>query len=300
MSWGNDEVGSFYDNRNFTLQWSIVSEALHGSVHPKGNHGYGGIWGGLKASFHHNLFAHNASRNPRFNGGRTSGRPAEELVDFRNNVIYNWGFKCMYGGEAGRQNVVANYFKPGPASLSRTSLLELFDSEGRWHMADNVLEGFAPVTRDNSKGIVAGLFSFQKHEIPFTFIIDRTEKAEEAYGRVLASVGAIMPRRDAVDVRIIADVQEGKTSGAGRAYSREYKIERNIRTGIIDSQSEVGGWPILKTTTPPPDEDHDGIPDEWEVAHKLNPRDPLDGRLIGVDGYSNLEKYLNLLTPEQE
>ena len=129
FSWSVDEIASFYDNNNFTLQWSTVCEALHNAGHTKGNHGYGGIWGGKLASFHHNLIAHMRNRSPRFNGARyqwngyTSNKNYNdykwansvqaENVDLRNCIIFN-GFNGCYGGPGGGYiNIVNNYYKRG-------------------------------------------------------------------------------------------------------------------------------------------------------------------------------------------
>ena len=126
MSWCTDECASLYANRNFTMQWCIISESLCNSVHEKGKHGYGGIWGGRNASFHHNLLAHHWSRNPRFDHpyvyDHNNAATIEQYhgnVDFRNNAIYNWGqSENCYGGELCRLNLVNNYYKEGPASKS--------------------------------------------------------------------------------------------------------------------------------------------------------------------------------------
>ena len=295
MSWGVDENASFYDNRNFTLQWSIISESLNSSHHSKGPHGYGGIWGGTKASFHHNLIAHNSSRNPRFNGGRTSPNPEEELVDFRNNVIYNWGFRCAYGGEEGRQNVVANFFKPGPASKNRSRFLELWDDEGQWYVAENVVDGSPGITADNWVGVFGESGDRGRVGRPFEFAADSTQSAGEAYQAVLEAAGAVFPRRDSIDKRIVKEVRLGIATYGASSYTREHKIPSERPHGIIDSQAELGGWPLLETSEPPADSDHDGIPDQWELQNGLNPNDPQDGRRIGESGYSNLELYLNWL-----
>ena len=131
FSWSIDEVASFYDNNNFTMQWCTVAESLTNPGHSKGAHGYGGIWGGKLASFHHNFVGHLMNRGPRFNGARygwtgyTSNKDYDtykwenpvqaENVDFRNCVMYNAQGTC-YGGPGGGQiNIVNNYYKAGPS-----------------------------------------------------------------------------------------------------------------------------------------------------------------------------------------
>ncbi len=283
FSWGTDEVLTVRDNENSTVQWCIISESLHRSYHHKGSHGYGGIWGGKGASFHHNLLAHHFSRNPRFNGSRYHGEPGRELVDFRNNVIYNWGQQSAYGGERGRQNIVANYFRYGPATGPKNRIVEPWDAEGRWYVADNFVFGFPEITADNWAGGVQGEY-WQKVRVtqPHPFAPVVTHTAQEAYALVLAYAGAVLPRRDQVDARIVKEVESGTASfGIGGR-------------GIIDSQEDVGGWPELLSGLAPPDTDHDGMPDEWELRHNLDPLDPKDGRLdADGDGYTNLEQYLN-------
>lgn len=138
FSWSIDEVASFYDNNNFTMQWCTIGESLNNAGHGKGAHGYGGIWGGKLASFHHNLICHVNNRSPRFNGARYEwkGYTSNQLysqykwenevqaenIDLRNCVIYNCGNGC-YGGPGGGQiNIVNNYYKTGPAaSTSRVT-----------------------------------------------------------------------------------------------------------------------------------------------------------------------------------
>ncbi|MBC7185543.1 MAG: pectate lyase [Calditrichaeota bacterium] len=285
FSWATDEVLTVRDNENSTVQWCIISESLHRSYHHKGPHGYGGIWGGKGASFHHNLLAHHSSRNPRFNGSRYHGEPERELVDFRNNVVYNWGGQSAYGGERGQQNVVANYYKFGPATGPKSRIVEPWDDKGRWYVADNFVFGFPQVTADNWAGGVQGKF-WQKvrAENPFPCAPVVTHTAEQAYTLVLAHAGAVLPRRDAVDARIVEEVASGKA-----------KFGRGGR-GLIDSQTEVGGWPVLRDGTPPADSDHDGMPDQWEVEHGLDPLEAKDGSVDpDGDGYTNLEDYLNHL-----
>ncbi len=119
VSWSIDECLSVYGSKNITVQWCIASQSLRNSGHSKGTHGYGGNWGGSGASYHHNLICHHESRTPRL-GPRPSTQ-SDERMDLRNNVIYNWAGNGCYGGEAMNVNMVNNYYKPGPATDTKSA-----------------------------------------------------------------------------------------------------------------------------------------------------------------------------------
>ena len=137
FSWSIDEIASFYDNKNFTMQWCTLGEALANPGHTKGEHSYGGIWGGKGASFHHNFLAHMQNRAPRFCGARYDSKVYDktkyansiqaEIVDFRNCVMYNWGNgNGCYGGPGGGYiNIVNNYYKAGPATSNKTRVTQI-------------------------------------------------------------------------------------------------------------------------------------------------------------------------------
>ncbi len=186
FSWSIDEVASFYDNNNFTMQWCTIAESLTNAGHPKGAHGYGGIWGGKLASFHHNLIAHVTNRVPRFNGARyawpgyTNNYDYEtyqwqnvvqaENVDFRNCVMYNWGSSNgCYGGTGGGQiNIVNNYYKGGPSTpdsranrVTEVSVLDDSSSDldgmsSRYYISGNTCEtNSGTITEDRDwKGVI--------------------------------------------------------------------------------------------------------------------------------------------------
>ena len=291
-SWSVDETMTFYRNNNVTVQWCIISESLWKSHHMKGAHGYGGIWGGNNATFHHNLFAHHSSRNPRF--------ARNENIDHRNNVIYNWGFNSAYGGEGCSVNMIANYYKPGPATeggRKKNRIVEIYDSAGKWYVAENFVEGNPKVSADNWAGgvQVKGKLDLARLRVDKAFpaAAVRTQTAKDAYKDVLSFAGAILPKRDAVDRRIVEEVAAG-TAQYGRSYEGGGK-------GIIDSQEDVGGWPELKSAEPLSDSDHDGMPDEWEQAKGLNPKEASDGaKDRDGDGYLNVEEYLNSLVAAKQ
>jgi pectate lyase len=297
-SWSVDETMSFYSNTNMTIQWCLLAESLYLSTHPKGAHGYGGIWGGTNVSFHHNLLAHHSSRNPRFDGSNALCIN----VDYRNNVIYNWGFNSAYGGEGGTINMVANYYKYGPATKSgvRYRIIEPSDGTGKWYVQDNFVTGSPAITANNWAGGVQGTYkteSVMRAYEPHPYVPITQQSAEEAYTRVLEYSGAILPKRDAVDARIIQDVINCTATCDGTGYEKLQSMsDTAVVRGIIDSQTQAGGWPVLFSLPAPEDSDHDGMPDYWETAQGLNPADAADRNMVNAEGYTQLEVYLNSLT----
>ena len=237
------------------------------------------------------MLAHHSSRNPRFDAERTVDEPA---TDMRNNVIYNWGFNSTYGGEGGNHNMIANYYKPGPATGKGAVHHRILDlsNGGRWYIADNYVEGYPEISKNNWAGgvqIRVGVYSEVKQDQPFDVPYVTTHTAEEAYELVLAHAGATLPARDGIDQRIVEEVRTG-TATYGGSYG--------AKTGIIDSQEDVGGLVFLRSYSAPLDSDGDGIPDWWMIKYGFNPINGLDpaGDLDG-DGYTNLEEYLNGTNP---
>lgn len=289
LSWGVDETASIYDNENTTVQWSIISESLMSSINPKAL-GFGGIWGGKNASFNYNLFANNNARTPRLNGKRYSSGPDRELVDFSNNVIYNWGGNAIYGGENGEYSIIGNYFKPGPATKGKylSRIINPSPPYGKFYIEGNQIEGQSKISKDNWTGsspwsggiVLAGdkrsirLLSNSASQSVAKYT------AKKIYQQILQHVGCSF-QRDSIDLRIINEVSNGSAT---------------YGNGLIKSQNDVGGWVELATYDQIEDLDCDGIADSWEKQNGLDPNDPDDSREISdASGYSFLEIYLEEL-----
>ncbi|MBF9221205.1 T9SS type A sorting domain-containing protein [Hymenobacter ruricola] len=312
FSWSIEETGTYYDNKYSTVQWSVFSESLNSSFNGKGDHGYGGVWGGQYASYHHNLVAHHHSRAIRFNGARAHDTTA--VVDYRNNVIYNWGnANAAYGNEieinggSGQLNLVNNYYKGGPATpASRASVIfditEAYDATrpnkpvATVYADGNYVAGYPAVTANNWNGGVrlhnypaASMPLFQQASPTAGLAPVTTETAQNAYLSVLAGAGAIAPVRDVLDTRIVNETRAGTATGSSPGGSATYGLNQ----GIIDTQSDVGGWPVYATGPAPTDTDHDGMPDAWETSRGLDPTNAADRNTLSSTGYTMLENYLN-------
>ena len=300
-SWSQDETLSYYGNDFVTVQWCIISESLYNSNHPKGAHGYGGIWGGVDhTSFHHNLLAHHSSRNPRLSGTGTTTACYD--VDLRNNVIYNWGFNSAYGGEASTANFVNNYYKPGPATKTgvRSRIYQPSDTLGLWYIQGNYVEGNPTVSNDNWAGGVNPSIAPKdiksiKATVPFPALPSTTHTPLQAFDLVLQYAGVTFPKRDTIDGRIVYETRTGTVTYGGKTYAKAQGFDTTKVYGIIDSPTDVGGWPVLNGAVAPLDSDHDGMPDNWEIAQGLDTNNAADRNKVSTSGYTMLEIYLNSL-----
>ena len=326
VSWSVDECLSVYGSKNLTVQWCIAAQSMVNAGHSKGNHGYGGNWGGSGASYHHNLMIHHTSRTPRL-GPRPSTQ-TDERMDMRNNVIYNWGGNGCYGGEGMNVNIVNNYYKPGPGTEKRNATIQrriagigirtseytghntanpndwdkMWHVWGKFYVDGNVNSKYDDVTRDNwtygmynqitnGSGVDYTYTQETKDTMridkPIDFVAVTTHSAEDAFQKVLDYAGCrrLSTTRDALDLILVEDAKNGTATYTGS----------NCDPGFINSQDDCGGWPVLTAANAPADLDNDGISDQWEDFHGLDPTDPTDGNKVGEDGYTNLERYLNSL-----
>ncbi len=322
MSWSTDECSSFYANKNFTMQWCILTESLRNSVHGKGNHGYGGIWGGKNASFHHNLLSAHDSRNPRIDHPQIYGdyvATHRGNVDYRCNAVYNWGGNSTYGGEDGWFNIINNYYKPGPASKDVTYLVDAYgkyykdgkyyaDEYAQMYLSGNVNTSRPELSANDASSVYwhdgaswGNYGTVLKSPLPIygpasENIYTTTHSAETAFLRICEAAGASL-KRDAVDQRACNDAKTGtatcKDGGNGS------------KNGIIDTQAAVGGWPAYEASAEElarvKDSDGDGMPDWFEDMFGLKKGDASDGNAKTLDSYgryTNLEMYLHYLVKD--
>ena len=329
VSWSIDECLSVLGNKNTTVQWCLVAQSLVAAGHSKGNHGYGGNWGGSGASFHHNLLAHHGSRTPRLGPRPTT--QLDERMDMRNNVIYNFGGNGCYGGEGMNVNIVNNYYKPGPGSptgdkgkriagigVRTNSYIATYPDYapalhlwGHYYVTGNVNSKYSDVTNSNwTVGVInqvnandcdgtwtqATKDSIKLSE-PIYFITTTTHSAADAYEKVLQFAGASL-HRDSFDEMMVSDTRQGTAShtGSGNAAGFINSQDDNKPAGASSTWS---AWPELNSETALADSDNDGMPDEWETAHGLDPKKAADGKDIDPEtGYTNVEVYLNSLVAD--
>ena len=213
-------------------------------------HGFAASLGGVNTSYHHNLLASCPGRNPSIAG---NNEYQTVNLDFRNNVVFNWKDRVI-DGKPCSLNFVANYYKPGPASRFSDHIASIdsaaYEKIGtpRWYITGNLMEGHPEILADNRKGIIGHTEFLVDQPVGESPI--RATKVEELFPIVLAQVGANLPERDSVDACAIHDAQTGKTT---------------FGDGVVTSQTQVGGWPELKSLPAQADTDHDGIPDWWEI-----------------------------------
>jgi hypothetical protein len=278
-SWSTDEVLSVtHGSTNVTVQWSLITEALHNSNHSKGNHGYGGIIHGGETTLHHNLYAHNRSRNPATGNWDKDVPITPAHLDIVNNVIFNPGDRYSYSGgdDQYQVNWTGNFGIEGPNTTRENELFHPDNVNSLVYYANNYYDtdedGILQVT-PASASTLTGVYTSVGSPIATTNPPNQTS-APIAYTQILSYSGAAA-HRDAIDKRVINSVV--RQNGAH-----------------IDSQNQVGGW--LYPTPTSTVIDPDGLPDWWKIKRGLNPNDNTIGRQKPVPGgYTYLELYLHEL-----
>ncbi len=330
FSWSIDEVASFYDNRDFTMQWCTVGEALNNAGHGKGAHGYGGIWGGKNASFHHNLIIHCNNRTPRFNGARYTWAGYDtskykntvdaERVDFRNCVIYNWGGGGCYGGPGGGYiNMVNNYYKAGPDTKNRAQVTDISTaSQGNAEDCDTKIMGLK--SRYYINGNYVAEYG-ENYDWQGVTTDNKTFNFTDKYNMYGEGANKVLNAKltEEVDPGVVTthDAQKAydqvlKYAGSSLSpdavdvrYMAEVKDglalyygsnTSNGIAGMIDIVADQGTYAIGTSSRGSSfDTDKDGISDDWERANGLNPNDAGDANKITIDTegwYTNIEVYL--------
>ena len=281
VSWAIDEnLQLWYPCNDITIQWCLISESLQKSLHPKGDHGMGLLVGdhARRVTVHHNLFAHNMDRNPLLKG--------DTECEVINNVVYNWrnfgtGLTDPEGSGKHQADIIGNLYLPGPQSRLKSGVgIEGNVKEGSSvYLQGNSGYGRAEATGDEwGVAVMRGKFNGKSTTRVLSGERVRLDPVTNLLDKVLAHAGATFPKRDMVDARAVQTVRLRKGS-------------------IIDSQKEVNGWPAYASAPAPADTDRDGIPDAWETANGLNPRDATDGNRLAPSGYTWVEEYLNSLVP---
>ena len=329
VSWCTDECASFYGMKDFTFQWNIVSESLRNSVHDKGPHGYGGIWGGTNATYHHNLLAHHDSRNPRIDHDYVSHQKGP--VSIFNNVVYNWKGNTCYGGESSanngtdyrKYNFFNNYYKPGPVTPSNhiwflqptTSCSNCGGTilPGHFYMDGNVMHGQDALTANNWKAGTSSPVSVYISAANAEKIKETSRYATETYQSVHSGAACLDPvlnysgasfSRDGIDNRIAKETREGTFTYEGSNLNPKDKdgksVERSYK-GLIDTQTDVAdatwkdGWPVYAASADQiariKDSDSDGMPDWFEEQFGLNKTDKNDAGSVTLDKNN---RYTNL------
>ena len=332
VSWCTDECASFYGMKDFTFQWNIVSESLRNSIHDKGSHGYGGIWGGNNATYHHNLLAHHDSRNPRIDHDYVSTQKGP--VSIFNNVIYNWKGNSTYGGESSdkygtdhrKYNLFNNYYKPGPVTPSNhiwflqptTSCSNCGGTilPGHFYLDGNVMHGKSDLTADNWKAGKSSPVSVYISEADAAKIKETARFASDTYQSIHTGANCLDPvlnyagasfARDGIDTRVAKETKDGTSTYQG---SNTTASDRSTK-GLIDTQTDVqdatwkNGWPVYAANDEQmakiKDSDSDGMPDWFEEQFGLKKTDKTDAGAVTLDKngrYTNLEMYLHYLVKD--